>query len=145
MRTPLPAWCRIIREASAVYQEGAQIRDAADVFRLLKDRAQAEEIEVFYVLALNGKHKVSALQEVSRGSATAALVHPREVFRLAIALGAAAVILAHNHPSGDPAPSAEDTALTSRLRQAGELLGIRVLDHVVIGTGDRFVSLAETK
>jgi DNA repair protein RadC len=71
-----------------------------------------------------------------------ALVHPREVFRPAVRLGAAALVLVHNHPSGDPSPSSEDVALTERLRQAGELLGIRVLDHVVIGQGG-YASLAE--
>jgi DNA repair protein RadC len=72
---------------------------------------------------------------VSEGSLTASIVHPREVFRRAIREAAAAVILVHNHPSGDPTPSPEDEALTARLRAAGDLLGIRVLDHVVIGSG----------
>lgn len=73
---------------------------------------------------------------------SAALVHPREVFKAAILANAAALILVHNHPSGDPEPSAEDRAITERLKQAGELLGIRVLDHVVIGD-DKFRSFAE--
>ena len=77
------------------------------------------------------------------GSLTAALVHPREVFKAAILSNAAALILVHNHPSGDPTPSAEDRAITERLRQVGELVGIRVLDHVVIGDEGQFVSLAE--
>ena len=81
---------------------------------------------------------------ISEGTLTAALVHPREVFAPAIRLAAAALVLVHNHPSGDPTPSAEDAALTERLRRAGELIGIRVLDHVVVGQG-RFVSLAETE
>ncbi len=143
-RTPLPAWCKILRDASIPYETGNVIRDAADVFRLVKDRAQSEEVEVFNVILLNGKNKVMACSEVSRGSLTAALCHPREIFRLAIAWGAAAVILQHNHPSGDPTPSAEDRTITDRLRQVGELVGIRVLDHVVVGTGEAFCSLAES-
>ena len=79
---------------------------------------------------------------VSEGSLTAALVHPREVFAPAIRAAAAALVLIHNHPSGDPTPSAEDSAITERLRQVGELVGIRVLDHVVVGRG-RWVSMAE--
>ena len=142
MRTTLPRWCRIVREMAVRYEPGAIVREAADVFGLVGDRAAREEVEVFNVLLLNGRNRLLALQEVSRGSATAALVHPREVFRLAIAMGAAAVILHHNHPSGDPEPSAEDRALTDRLRQAGELLGIRVLDHVVTG-GARFHSFGD--
>jgi DNA repair protein RadC len=78
---------------------------------------------------------------VAIGTLTSALVHPREVFKAAILANAAAIILVHNHPSGDPEPSAEDRALTSRLKEAGEILGIRILDHVVIGDG-RFRSLA---
>lgn len=142
MKTALPHWCRIVRETVVQYKPGAVVREAADVFRLVGDRAALEEVEVFNVLLLNGRNRLLALQEVSRGSATAALVHPREVFRLAVAMGAATVILHHNHPSGDPEPSAEDRALTERLRQAGELLGIRVLDHVVTG-GARFHSFGD--
>ena len=80
---------------------------------------------------------------ISEGILTASLVHPREVFRCAIREAAASIILVHNHPSGDPTPSPEDEALTSRLRAAGCLLGIGVLDHVVIGLG-RWLSFAET-
>src|SRR5882724_5214098 len=144
MKTALPRWCRIVRDVSIPYETGNVIRDAADVFRLVRDRAQSEEVEAFNVLLLNGKNRLLACSEVSRGSLTAALVHPREVFRLAIAWGAAAVILQHNHPSGDPTPSAEDRAITERLRQVGELVGSRVLDHVVVGTGEAFCSLAES-
>jgi len=93
---------------------------------------------------LDGKNQVLGFNVVSIGSLTAALVHAREVFKPAILGNAAAIILVHNHPSGDPEPSAEDQALTARLKQAGELLGIRVLDHVVIGDDGRHVSMAET-
>ena len=85
--------------------------------------------------ALNAKHRPIGLNTVSVGSLTASTAHPREVFKPALTGNAAAVIVAHNHPSGDPAPSAEDVQLTKRLRDAGELLGIRVLDHVILGDG----------
>ncbi len=84
------------------------------------------------MLLLDGRHRLIAAEEVSVGTLTASLVHPREVFRDAIRNAAAAIVLVHNHPSGDPGPSAEDRAVTRRLRSAGELLGIRVLDHVIV-------------
>ncbi len=90
---------------------------------------------------LDGRNVLIGLHHVSTGSLTTTLVHPREVFKAAILANAAAVILVHNHPSGDPAPSAEDVALTTRLRDAGDLMGIRVLDHVVLGAHGAFRSL----
>ena len=143
MRARLPHWCRIVREVPAPY-DGDMIRGADDIARYLGARLRAEEVETFAVVLLNGRHRVLACSEVSRGTMTAALVHPREVFRLAIAIGASAVVLAHNHPSGDPEPSAEDVALTERLRQVGDVIGIRVLDHIVIGA-DSFRSIAEVR
>lgn len=103
---------------------------------------QDEPAEVFGILCLTTKHRVIAYHEVSRGSLDATLVHPREVFKAAILANAAAIILTHNHPSGDPTPSPDDVALTQRLVGAGELLGIDVLDHVIIGDG-RWVSFRE--
>src|SRR5207247_460753 len=115
----------------------------AAVYGHFRGRLPQLEREVFYVLLLDGKNRVQAEVHVSEGSLTAALVHPREVFGPAIRAAAAALILVHNHPSGDPTPSAEDAAITQRLRQVGELVGIRVLDHVVIGRG-RCTSLDAT-
>jgi len=89
------------------------------------------------------KHRPIAYHLVSRGTLDACLVHAREVFRAAIAGGAAAIIVAHNHPSGDPAPSADDCTLTRRLSEGGELLGIPVLDHVVLGRDGRYSSFRE--
>jgi DNA repair protein RadC len=99
--------------------------------------------EQFWVLLLNGKNRAIGLNLVSVGALTAALVHPREVMKPAILGNAAAVVLVHNHPSGDPAPSTEDLALTQRLCAAGELLGIRVLDHIVVGHDGAYCSLAD--
>jgi DNA repair protein RadC len=118
----------------------APLRSPDRVARLLEAELSGLHQESFHVLALDGRHALLARFEVSRGTLTTSLVHPREVFRPAIARGAAAVIAVHNHPSGDPEPSAEDLAVTRRLLEAGRLLGIPLLDHVVIGAG-RFVSL----
>lgn len=99
--------------------------------------------EVFVVALLTIRHRLIGFNTVSIGCLTASLVHPREVFRPAVLVPCAALLLAHNHPSGDPEPSAEDIALTRRLASAGQLLGVEVLDHIVLGEGGRFVSLKE--
>jgi DNA repair protein RadC len=122
---------------------GSPVRDAESVWAHFRGRLPQLDHEAFYVLLLDGKNRVQAEVRVSEGSLTAALVHPREVFAPAIRDGAAELILVHNHPSGDPTPSAEDVALTERLRQVGDLVGVRILDHVVVGRG-RWVSMAES-
>lgn len=106
-----------------------------------RELAQADR-EHFVVLHLNSKNMLLAKETVSIGSLNSSIVHPREVFRGAVMHGSAAIILAHNHPSGDPTPSNEDKILTSRLCEAGELLGIRVLDHIIVG-GSWYLSLAD--
>jgi DNA repair protein RadC len=92
-----------------------------------------EAVEVFGVLLLDGKHKVIGWAETSRGTVNCSLVHPREVFGPALRMGATCIIVAHNHPSGDPAPSVEDIKVTERLIEAGKLLGVPLMDHVIIG------------
>jgi DNA repair protein RadC len=120
------------RIAGRRLREGTPFRDPADVFAhfhpVLRDAAQ----ERFAIVLLDGRHRVIGEQLISQGTLTASLVHPREVFRPALRACAAGLILVHNHPSGDPAPSAEDREVTRRLAAAGELLGIRVLDHVIV-------------
>jgi DNA repair protein RadC len=118
------------------------LRSAAQVHELLGAELQGLERETFQVLCLDGKHRLKTRELVSIGSLTTSIVHPREVFRPAIRAAAAAVICAHNHPSGDPEPSQEDHEVTRRLQQAGRTLGIPLLDHVVLGDG-RFVSMRE--
>ncbi len=118
------------------------VRSPSRVLRLLEDEVRGSEQERFFVLLLDGKHALRRIELVSLGTLTTSLVHPREVFRPAVRAAAAAVVCAHNHPSGDPEPSAEDVEVTRRLLDAGKLLGIPVLDHVVLGDG-RFVSLRE--
>jgi len=123
----------LVCESGAGEPEEAVLRTSTDVARVLRPVFEKSDREMFVVVLLNTKHRPIGLNTVSIGSLSASIVHAREVFKPAIAGNAAAVILAHNHPSGDPGPSAEDVELTKRLRDAGELLGIRVLDHVILG------------
>jgi len=109
------------------------VHSPEDVARYLMPRLHYEKREHFVVILLNRKNKIMGTKTVSVGSLSASIVHPREVFRPAIMDAAAAIVVAHNHPSGDPTPSREDIAVTRRLVRAGELLDIPVLDHVIIG------------
>lgn len=111
-----------------------------DVVRLLADRVRDLDVEEFRVLALSGRRELLREVLVSRGVLNGALVHPREVFRPAIVEAAAGIIVVHNHPSGDPTPSPEDLAITRQLAGCGQLLGIPLLDHLIVGA-DRWVSL----
>ena len=110
--------------------------------RYLLPRYSTRPVETFGVLCLDVRHRLKAEEVVSVGCLTSSLVHPREVFKVAVTHRSAALILFHNHPSGDPEPSAEDISLTRRLVSAGTLMGIEVLDHLVLGAG-RHVSLKE--
>lgn len=117
------------------------ISTAEDVWHNLRGRIPASQ-EAFYTLAIDVRNGLLDIVEVARGTVCGVEVHPREVFRPAIRVAAAAIVIAHNHPSGDPTPSPEDIELTRRLRQTGEILGIPVMDHVVV-THERFRSIAE--
>ena len=121
---------------------GLRIRGSQDIFQYYYPILRDIRHEMFKALLLDAKHRLIRDHTVSEGSLTVSIVHPREVFNLAVRESAAAVIFVHNHPSGDPQPSEEDHALTRRLTEAGEILGIRVLDHLVIGDG-RYVSFAD--
>jgi DNA repair protein RadC len=114
-------------------ERGASLRSSRDVYRHFAARLAGLRQETFWVVLLDVKNRVIGEARISEGSLSSAIVHPREVFRPAIEESAAAVILVHNHPSGEPTPSPEDRAITTRLRDAGELVGVKVLDHVVIG------------
>jgi DNA repair protein RadC len=118
------------------------LRTPADTARHLLPRYSAGAVETFGVLALDVRHRVKREAVISVGCLTSSLVHPREVFQEAVVARAAALVLFHNHPSGDPEPSAEDVSLTRRLVSAGTLMGIEVLDHLVLGAG-RYVSFKE--
>jgi DNA repair protein RadC len=103
------------------------------VFAHFRPRLGSLRQEIFWALLLDAKHRKLREVRIAEGSLTAALVHPREVFAPAVRESAAALVLVHNHPSGDPSPSPEDRQITRRLREAGELVGVRVLDHVIVG------------
>lgn len=118
------------------------IRSPHDAANLMMPRLRFETKEQFIVLMLSTKNHVLAMPVISVGTLNASIVHPREVFRQAINFSAAAMILVHNHPSGDPSPSKEDIDLTAQMVEAGKILGINVLDHVIIGD-KRYVSLKE--
>lgn len=113
----------------------APITCAEDVVAWVRPHMQGLEREEVWALLLDAKHRVKGVRIVAIGHLSGAPVHPREVFKEAIRRSSAAIVIAHNHPSGDPTPSPSDVALTKRLRDAGELLGIPVLDHVVLGDG----------
>lgn len=119
------------------------IRTPEDVVRLCAATMRGLDREHFWALALNTKNGLLRAIEVSIGSLNASIVHPREVFKGAVRLSAASVVLVHNHPSGDPTPSGADLQLTRRLVRAGDVLGIDLLDHVVIGDGGAHASLRE--
>jgi DNA repair protein RadC len=130
---------RLMAEAR---EEGAPVRSPRDVASIYAPRLEDLPVEEFHVAVLDSQHRLERDVTVTRGILNSSLVHPREVFREAIAERAAAVILVHNHPSGDPAPSADDRLVTEQLVAAGRLLDIPVHDHVIIGRG-RYTSFAE--
>ena len=106
-------------------------REVYETFRFLMQETK----EVFLTIHLDGKNRIIAVDMVSIGSLNQSIVHPREVFKSACLSNAAAVILIHQHPTGDPTPSREDISITNRLKEAGELMGIKVLDHIIVGDG----------
>lgn len=134
----------LVKESSKIYEvdkisSPTDVRDYIE--KVFKLSIQAEEVMVMLVLDI--KNNVIGAFEVSRGSLNSSIVHPREVFKRALLLNGASIIIAHNHPSGDPAPSREDIAITGRLVEGGEILGIEVLDHLIIGDSGRYRSLKE--
>ncbi len=117
-------------------------RCSAEIFEYFRPATASLQKECFWVLLLDGKNRVIRVLRISEGSLTRSLVHPREVFRPAIREAAAGVLFVHNHPSGAPEPSQEDIQITRRLVETGKIIGIRVLDHVIVGTF-RYFSFAD--
>lgn len=130
------------RLAAEGRDDGAPVRSPRDVYHHFAARLEDLPVEEFHVAVLDAQHRLERDITVTRGILNSSLVHPREVFREAIAERAAAIILVHNHPSGDPTPSADDRAVTDQLVAAGRLLDIPVHDHVIVGRG-RYTSFAE--
>ncbi len=122
--------------------ESDHIASPADAAQILMGRLRHETHERFLIVLLNTKNRIISIRQISEGSLTSAVVHPREVYAPAIVAHAAAILVAHNHPSGDPYPSADDRNLTAALSKAGDLIGIPLMDHVIIGNG-RYYSFKE--
>lgn len=130
------------RFAQEELKRGDQFRSSTDIFNHYHEQLGSLKKEEFHVLLLDAKNRKIKDVRVSEGSLTSSLVHPREVFNPIIRESAAAVILIHNHPSGDPTPSQEDLHITRRLRDVGDIMGVRVLDHLIIGKG-KYVSFVD--
>ena len=132
---------KMIKEASFLYQTRT-ISSPKDAYEMIKEQLEGLDREQFIIACLNTKNEPTNITVVSVGSLNKAIVHPREVFKSAILSNAASIMAFHNHPSGETTPSQQDIQLTNRLYEAGELLGIKLLDHLIIGDGT-FTSLKE--
>jgi DNA repair protein RadC len=130
---------QLIRESKPLRKY--QITKPYDAYELVREELETLDREAFMVLALNTKNTVLGLNIVSMGTISSSIVHPREVFKSAILLNASCIMLVHNHPSGEPEPSKDDISITERLVDAGKLLGIQVIDHIIVG--HRFFSFME--
>lgn len=134
-----------VKETSQLYnlQSNGIVRSPDDIAEIFKEVFNTEGMtkEHFLLASLNTKNKVEALHVVHIGSLSSSIVHPRDVFQLAILDNAASIIVAHNHPTGDTSPSQEDIQVTRRLKEAGKLMGIELLDHIILGDGH--ISLKE--
>ena len=134
----------LVKEKVGRYELPRETKSPEEAYNAIKTitNVQEEAQEVFGILILNAKNKIVAVHEVSRGILNRSLVHPREVFKPAVLHNAAAIICFHNHPSGDPEPSRDDIEITKRLVEAGKIMAIGILDHIIVGDG-RYVSLKE--
>jgi DNA repair protein RadC len=125
-------------------QPGSLLNGSRDVFHHFHDRLRDERKEKMFAVLFDGKHKIIGERLISIGSLNISIVHPREIFKPAISASADSILLVHNHPSGDPAPSREDIYTTKRLVDCGKMVGISVLDHIIVGNGC-YVSFIEQK
>ena len=134
----------LVKEESHKYEVETRISCPKDIYEVLTKvcRIQCNAEEVFILITLNTKNIVTGYFEVHRGTINTSLVHPREVFKRALLNNARYIMVAHNHPSGDPNPSKEDIQITERLKEAGNLLGINLLDHIIVGE-DKYISFKE--
>lgn len=132
---------KLVREKSMLFA-GCKVHKPEDAAHLFREFIGDCDRESFCILTVNTKNQPLALQQVSLGTLNSSILHPREVFKFSILSNAASVIACHNHPSGDPAPSKEDIFVSKRLQQSGELLGIELMDHIILGQ-DSYVSMKE--
>ena len=133
---------QLVKEGKIPSESRPLIKTPDNVAEIMFDLCELHAEEHFYCLLLNTKNRVNGIQNISTGSLSAAIIHPREVFKAALLANSAAVILCHNHPSGDPTPSPEDITLTKKIVDAGKFLDIPILDHLVIGDR-RYISFKE--
>ena len=142
MRRDVP-WVRVVRERTTSYEARPRCGTPGDVARLVLAEHADGVTESMWVVCLDATCRAVAVAEVAKGGVGAVATSVADIFRPAIAVGAHAVVLAHNHPSGDPTPSAEDRAMTTKVREGGELLGVPLLDHVVLTSGGGWHSFAD--
>ena len=135
---------KVVKETSGRYDVQKKIQSPNDIFNIAQNVIQANEYaeENLWLITLNTKNNITGIFTVSTGSLNSSIVHPREVFKRAVLQNAASIIICHNHPSGDPAPSKDDINITKRLKEAGDLIGIKLLDHLIIGDNS-YTSLKE--
>ncbi len=130
------------RVMSSTYKDKMKVTSPSDIADMLMlDMAHLKK-EHFKIVMLDTKNQIIGIEDISIGSLNSSIVHPREVYKEAIARSSASIILVHNHPSGDPTPSKEDIAITRRLAEGGDILGIKVLDHIIVGN-NKYISLKE--
>ncbi|MHC1723209.1 MAG: JAB domain-containing protein [Aminipila sp.] len=133
---------RMVRESTILY-DIRKISSPTDAVGLGRRFLEDSDREQLLLCCLNTKNEPVALSTVSIGSLNSSIVHPREIFKTAFLSNAASIIIFHNHPSGDPSPSSEDTSITTRLKECGKLLGVELLDHIIIGSKGKYCSLKE--
>jgi len=132
---------RLVRERTVPYQTRS-LENSQAVYEMFRHLAEDLDREALWVACLDTKNKVTCLSQVSLGTVNSAPAHPREIMITALAANAWGIILVHNHPSGDPEPSREDRQVTLQVKAAGQILGIKLLDHLIVGDG-RFYSFAD--
>lgn len=132
---------RMIKERSVFY-ETRRINSPSDSYELFRQFLDDADREEMIVCCLNTKNEPICINTAHIGSLNSSIVHPREIFKIAILANSASIIIAHNHPSGDPNPSREDISITSRIQEAGKIIGINLIDHIIIGD-NKYISLKE--
>ena len=133
---------KMVKDGSILYEE-RKVSSPTDAAKIARRFLMDSDREQLIVICLDTKNQPTAINTVSIGSLNSSLVHPREVFKPAILSNSASIIISHNHPSGETCPSSEDISITTRIKEAGKILGIELLDHIIIGSDERYVSIKE--
>jgi len=145
--TDQPAWVLVVKENTSVYErkvlDATRAFSSSHIHNLLWRRATEEDVERMYVVCLDGNNGIKCLSEVARGGLHGCSVSPRDILRIGLIAGASGIILVHNHPSGNPTPSAEDIAMTKLVQAAAEVVGLALLDHVIIASSTKYSSMLD--